>query len=198
MLIVGERINTSRKTVNEAVANRDRAYIQADVKSQVESGAELIDVNAVSRRTSEVDDLLWLIEVIQEAVPQTRLCLDSANHESMKAVLAQINHPPMLNSTTGEKARLEAMAPILRSRDCDIVALCIDDRGIPKSVDQALENAARLISDLEAIGVKRGKIYIDPVIQAVSTKPNAALLVLETIERGPPAVRRGPLHLRTL
>lgn len=62
MLIIGERINTSRKAVNEAVGNRDAQYIQADVTSQVDSGADLVDVNAGSRRNSEVDDLFWLIE----------------------------------------------------------------------------------------------------------------------------------------
>jgi 5-methyltetrahydrofolate--homocysteine methyltransferase len=184
MLIIGERINTSRKPVNEAVAKRNAAYIQADVKSQLESGADLIDVNAGSRHASEIDDLLWLIEVIQQAFPQARLCLDSPAPESLKAVLGHVTHPPMLNSTTGEKTRFQVMAPIIRSRDCEVVALCIDDRGIPTSVDQTLENGARLISDLEALGVKRERIYIDPVIQAVSTNPKAALMVLETIEQG--------------
>jgi cobalamin-dependent methionine synthase I len=56
MLIVGERINTSRKRVNEAVANRDAGYIGREVKSQIESGADLIDVNAGSRRDSEASD----------------------------------------------------------------------------------------------------------------------------------------------
>jgi 5-methyltetrahydrofolate--homocysteine methyltransferase len=182
MLIIGERINTSRKLVNEAVANRDAAYIQADVTSQTEFGADLIDVNAGSRRKSEVDDLIWLIEVIQNALPEVRLCIDSANPETLRAVLDQVKHPPMLNSTTGEKSRFEAMAPIIQLRVCDIVALCIDDRGIPKSAEQAVENAGQLISDLEALGVNRERIYVDPVIQAVSTNQNAALMVLETID----------------
>jgi cobalamin-dependent methionine synthase I len=183
MLIIGERINTSRKPVNKTVANRDAAYIQADVRAQVDSGADFIDVNAGSRRNSEVDDLSWLIEVIQDAVPQVRLSIDSPNPDSMKAVLNQVEHSPMLNSITGERSRLESMAPIIQLRECDIVALCIDDRGIPKSVDQALENAYRLTSDLERLGVKRERIYLDPVIQAVSTNTKAALMVLETIER---------------
>jgi len=184
MLIIGERINTSRKWVNEAVAKRNIEYIQSYVRAQLESGADLIDVNAGSRHGSEIDDLLWLIEVIQQAFPQARLCLDSPGPETLKAVLGHVNHMPMLNSTTGEKTRFQAMAPIISSRDCEVVALCIDDRGIPATVDQTLENGARLISDLEGLGVKRERIYIDPVIQAVSTNSKAALRVLETIEQG--------------
>lgn len=183
MLIIGERINTSRKPVNQAVADRDAAYIQTDVTSQIDSGAHLIDVNAGSRRKSEVDDLLWLIEVIQDCLPEVRLCIDSPNPETLSAVLDQVKHPPMLNSTTGEKSRFQAMAPIIQRRACDIVALCIDDRGIPKSAEQAFEKAGQLISDLEALGMNRESIYVDPVIQAVSTNQNAALMVLETIDR---------------
>jgi cobalamin-dependent methionine synthase I len=183
MLIIGERINTSRKLINEGVANRDAAYIQGDVRSQVDAGADLIDVNAGSRRNSEVDDLSWLIEVIQEALPQVRLSIDSPNPDSMKAVLNQVEHPPMLNSITVERPRFEAMAPIIQLRECDVVALCIDDRGIPKSAGQALENAVRLVSDLESLGVKRERIYLDPVVQAVSANTNAALTALETIDR---------------
>ena len=183
MLIIGERINTSRKSINESVENRNAAYIQADAKSQIDSGADMVDVNAGSRRDSEVDDLSWLVGVVQEALPQVRLCLDSANPESLKAVLNQDEHPPMLNSVTGERSRFEATAPVIQFRECDIVALCIDDRGIPKDVDQALENACRLISDLEGLGVKRERIYLDPVIQAISTNTKAALMALETIER---------------
>jgi len=94
MLIVGERINTSRKRVNEAVEKREAAYIQEDVKSQLEAGADLIDVNAGSRLNSEVDDLAWLIDIVQSTVPEVRLCIDSPNPDSMKAVLPRVEVPP--------------------------------------------------------------------------------------------------------
>ncbi len=183
MLIVGERINTSRKPVDKAVANRDADYIKSDVRSQVESGADLIDVNAGSRRNSEVADLSWLIEIIQKDLPQVRLCLDSSNPGSLKAVLEQVENPPLLNSTTAEGARFEAMAPVIQMRDCEIVALCIDERGIPKSAEQTLENAGRLVADLKSLGIEGKRIYLDPVIQAVSANTNAALMILEVIER---------------
>ena len=182
LVIVGERINTSRKRVNEAVEKREAAYIQEDVKSQLEAGADLIDVNAGSRLNSEVDDLAWLIDIVQSTVPEVRLCIDSPNPGSIRSVLHVVERPPMLNSTTAEKERFEAMSGIIQSTDCDIVALCIDDKGIPKNAEQALDTAARLVSDLESLGVKRERIYIDPVIQAVSTNTNAALIALETIE----------------
>jgi 5-methyltetrahydrofolate--homocysteine methyltransferase len=183
MLIVGERINTSRRPINEAVANREAAYIRTDVQSQVEAGADLIDVNAGSRRDSEVSDLSWLIEIIQKALTRVRLCIDSPNPGSLKTVLDLVENPPMLNSTTAERSRFEAMAPVIQMRECDIVALCIDERGIPRSTEQVMENATRLVSDLQTLGVERKHIYVDPLIQAVSANADAALMVFEVIER---------------
>jgi cobalamin-dependent methionine synthase I len=183
MLIVGERINTSRKPVYEAVDGRDASYIVSDVKMQIDSGADLIDVNAGSRRNSEIEDLAWLIENIQKELPQARLCVDSPNPESIKAVLDRVEKVPMINSTTMEKSRFEAMAPIIQMRECDIVALCIDDRGIPKSAEQALENASKLIVEIEKLGVERSRIFVDPVIQAASANQNAALMALEIINK---------------
>jgi 5-methyltetrahydrofolate--homocysteine methyltransferase len=165
------------------VEKRDAGYILSDVKMQIESGADLIDVNAGSRRNSEVEDLSWLIENIQNELPQVRICLDSPNPDSIKEVLNLMDNIPMINSTTMEKSRFEAMAPIIQMRECDIVALCIDDRGIPKSAEQALENAAKLIGEIEKLGVERGRIFVDPVIQAVSANQNAALMALEIINK---------------
>ena len=89
----------------------------------------------------------------------------------------------MLNSITAERSRFEVMAPVIQIRECDVVALCVDDRGLPQSSDHAVENSFRLVSKLQSLGVARERIYLDPVIQAVSTHTNAALTVLETIER---------------
>jgi len=183
MKIIGERINTTRKQIFEAVASRDAAYLKAEAEAQHKAGAHLIDVNAGSRRTSEVDDLLWLIDVIEEAIPQVRFCLDSSDPESLKAVIRRPSLPPMVNSTNGEKTHFKKIAEVIQIRECDVVALCFDDRGIPKNAEQAFENALTLVSALESLCIKRERIYLDPVIQAISTNKTAALIALETIQR---------------
>lgn len=183
MLIVGERLNTSRHPVNEAVERRDARYVEMEAKAQIEAGADLVDVNAGSRRDSEIEDLSWLIQTVQQAMPRVRLCLDSPRPATLQAVLDQIESPPMLNSVTGERARFEAMAPMLGLGECDILAMAIDERGIPKSAEQTLETALRLVGDLEGLGVRRERIYVDPVIQTVSANTSAALVVLESIGR---------------
>ncbi len=182
VLIIGERINTSRKPVNEAVERRDAAFIQSDVRAQVEAGAHLIDVNAGSRSRSELQDLLWLIEVIEEAV-SVRLSLDSSDPRCLEEVVKKVRELPMVNSTTAEKIRFGKMAPVIQQRECDIVALCMDERGIPKNVDQVVEIAEKLVGDLERLGVRRERIYLDPLIQAISTNTEAGLMALEAIGR---------------
>ena len=181
MLVIGERINTSRKHIDEAVEKRDTAFIQEDVKAQVEAGAQIIDVNSGSRIGSELEDLIWLIDTIQEVV-SVSLSLDSSDPQCLLETVERVKEPPMLNSTTAEEKRFERMVPVIQKRECDVVALCIDDRGIPKTADQVMENAKKIVEDLEKIGVNRDRIYLDPLIQAVSTDTEAGLKALEAIE----------------
>jgi cobalamin-dependent methionine synthase I len=182
MQIVGERINTSRKKVNEAVGARDEAYIRDDVKAQVAAGASYVDVNAGSRLGSELADVLWLIDVIQEAT-DVPLSLDSPSPEVLMKGLERVRSRPMINSTTAEKERFGKMRPVIASRECEIVALCMDDRGMPRDADQVLENAHRLATDLEALGVPRERIYLDPLIQPISTDTRMGRMALDTISR---------------
>jgi 5-methyltetrahydrofolate--homocysteine methyltransferase len=183
MLIVGERINTSRKSIKKAVAERDREAILLEVRNQIEAGADFIDVHAASPdRRRESDDLCWVIESIQEALPDVRFCIDSVVPESLKAAMDKVHHAPMVNSITAERSVFKSIASIIEEQECHIVALCIDDRGVPKSAEQVVENASGLIRDLEALGLSRDRIYVDPVIQAVSTNTKAALTALESVE----------------
>lgn len=182
MLIVGERINTSREQVREAVEKKDAAFIQADVRAQLEAGAQIIDVNAGSSGGSELDDLTWLIDVIEDAVP-ARLSLDSSDPRCLMEVVEKPRDIPMLNSITGEKARFEQTIPVIQKRECDVVALCMDDRGIPKDAEQVMEVAEKLVKGLERLGVMRERIYLDPLIRAVSTDSGAGLKAFEAIER---------------
>ncbi len=167
MLIIGERINTSRKAVNEAVEKRDAAYITDDVQKQEKAGANYIDVNAGSRIGTEMEDLSWLIEVAEAAV-EVPLSLDSPDPKVLMALIRKVKKRPMINSTTAEKDRFEAMKTVFQAREADVVALCMDERGIPSAVDQALENAHFLVKHLTQLGVPVQSIYLDPMIQPVS------------------------------
>jgi len=182
MLIVGERINTSRKGVNEAVEKRDAAYITVDVHKQAQAGANYIDVNAGSRIGSEMEDMNWLVEVVEAAV-EVPLSLDSPDPNVLLALAKKAKKKPMINSTTAEKPRFESMKAVMQQRECEVVALCMDERGIPNAVDQALENASFLVKNLTRLGIPIERIHLDPMIQPISVNSKNGPLALETIRR---------------
>lgn len=180
MLIVGERINTSRKLVNEAVEKRDASFIEADVQRQVQAGAHYIDVNAGSRLGSELEDLRWLVEVIEGAV-DVPLALDSPDPQVLREMTRKVKKKPLINSTTAEAGRFEAMKGVLKERECEVVALCMDDRGIPKTIDQARQNASFLVEKLAGLGLPLRSIHLDPMIQPISVNQENGRLALETL-----------------
>ena len=182
MLIIGERINTSRKGVNEAVEKRDAAYITVDIHKQAQAGANYIDVNAGSRIGSEMEDMNWLVEVV-EAAAEIPLSLDSPDPNVLMAMTKKAKKKPMINSTTAEKSRFEAMKAVVQQRECEVVALCMDERGIPSAVDQALENASFLVKNLTHLGIPIESIHLDPMIQPISVNGKNGPLALETIRR---------------
>ena len=108
--VVGERISTSRKKVQEAVINKDDTYIQNDVTKQQAAGATFIDVNAGARIGHEKVDMEWLLTVIQEVVT-IPLCLDSPDLEVLEMAYGMVKDRPMINSISLEKERYDAMVP---------------------------------------------------------------------------------------
>ena len=179
MLIVGERINATRKKIGEAVKNRDTDHIKAEATKQVEAGSNYIDVNG-GIPGQEVELLPWLVEVVQEAV-DVPLCLDSADPEAIAAAIPKCKHPPMINSISYEKDRLENVVPLAREYDAKVIALCLTEEGPPSGLDDRIEIAGRLVDRLTGDGIELDKIHVDPCVFPISTGSDAGSWVLDTI-----------------
>jgi len=169
--VIGERINTTLKKVKAAVADRDSAYIRNDVKKQTEAGATYIDVNAGARIGHEEEDMRWLLDVVQEATPLP-LCLDSPDPAILEMGFSLVKNKPLINSISLEKDRFGSMMPFLKGKECRVVALCMDDSGMPRSVEDIVSRATSLVNELEGIGLSRDDIFIDPLIQPMSVDVN--------------------------
>ncbi|MFW9998157.1 MAG: dihydropteroate synthase [Candidatus Odinarchaeota archaeon] len=180
MIIIGERINTSRKAINAAMDRRDRAFFQEEARKQEEAGATFIDVNCGSRLKSEFDDFMWLVDAVQEVV-SVSLCLDSPDPKVLAEGLKRVDKRPLINSITLEKERYEAVAPIIEGDAADVVGLCMDDTGIPSASEKTVENALRLVEKLEGLGVKRSSIYLDPLVQPISVETENGKTALKSI-----------------
>jgi cobalamin-dependent methionine synthase I len=180
MLIIGEKINGTLKKTAAAIAARDAEFIQSLAQRQVEGGADTLDVNAGTAPASEPDDLVWLVETVQ-AVTDVPLCLDTANPIALQAGLGCVTQTPMVNSISGEAKRLEGVLPLVAEGGCKVIALLLDDDGIPPDTAGRLAVGRRLIAATREAGVPDEHVYIDPLAMAISTNTEGAVIALEAM-----------------
>jgi cobalamin-dependent methionine synthase I len=178
--VIGERINTSRKLVQDAVFERNADYIIDDVKKQQEAGANFIDVNAGARIGHETEDMKWLLDTIQP-IATVPLTLDSPDPAVLEMAFKMVEKTPMINSISLEKDRFDAMMPFLDGKECKIIALCMDDKGMPASSDDIFDRAKTLVGELNKIGIPTSSIYVDPLIQPISTDSLKGVMILDAI-----------------
>lgn len=181
MIIVGELINASRKNIAAAIENKDVEAIQTIARDQHAHGADYIDVNAGVFVAKEADYLKWLVETVQAGV-DTPCCIDSPDPKAIEAALAVHNGTPMINSISLEKERYEALLPIVSETEFKIVALCMSDTGMPQTVDERLAIADELVNNLVKRNVALENIYVDPLVQPLSTDVRFGIEFLNSIE----------------
>lgn len=142
MIIVGEPINASRKSVREALESRDTVTIERLARDQSARGADYIDVNAGLFVDREVDLLPWLVQVVQ-GVTDKPCCLDSPNPKAIEAALEVHRGTPLVNSISLEKQRYQDLLPLLAGSALQVVALCMGDSWMPETAEQRLAIAER-------------------------------------------------------
>ncbi len=180
MEIIGERINGTRSRVGEAVSGRDAAFIQSLAQRQAEAGAHWLDVSAGTPPEREPDDLAWLVRTVQEVV-DVPLCLDSANPRALAAGLETVLQPPLINSISGERLRLDGILPLVCQADCGVVALAMDDSGIPTGALDRLTAVRRVIEELRKAKVPDDRVYVDPLVMAIAAGTDSGPIALEAI-----------------
>lgn len=182
MIIVGELINTSRKAINEAIDRKDSNYIQQVAMEQAESGADYIDINCGTKLFNEVETMEWLVNTVQDAV-KVPLCIDSPNPKALETGLALCkNGRPMINSITDELERYDAVLPLILKYNAKVIALCMDQTGMPETAADRMKVVNSLWKKLTDSGVKEEDIYFDPLVKPVSSVEGAGREVLDTIK----------------
>lgn len=183
MIIVGERINSSRKAIAPAVAARDERFISEEALKQKAAGALYIDVNCGTMIDEEPECLEWLVKTVQETNQEALCSLDSPSPVALERALKVHRGKPLINSITGEKERLERILPLVRDYKTAIVALAMDDQGMPETAEERFAIAARLVTHLTQAGVNLDDIYLDPMVRPVSTGGQYGRVVFETIQK---------------
>lgn len=183
MIIIGEKINSSLKAIRPAMENYDTVTIQDLAKKQYEAGATYIDINAGMFIDGEPERVEWLINTVQEVV-DAPLSIDSPNPLALeKGLKANKNGKPLINSITDEKERFNAVMPLITKYNAGIIALCMDDSGMPETIDERVTIAERLVKKMTSEGVKLEDIYIDPMVRPIGTGSHYGTIAIETIRK---------------
>lgn len=183
MIIIGELINSSRKAIHAAIEAKDSAYLTDIVKKQDEAGADYIDVNCGSIIGKEPETMAWLVNLVQNATSKP-LSVDSPDPEVLEVGLSLArNGQPFINSISAEKDRFNAIIPLITKYKTKVVALLMDDTGMPDTAEQRVIIARKLIPDLMAEGVPAEDIYLDPLVKPIGTNGAAGIEVLESVRR---------------
>jgi cobalamin-dependent methionine synthase I len=168
MLIVGERINSTRKSMAPAVKERNAAFIQDEARKQTEAGADYLDCNAATvGREEEPEALSWLVQTVQGVVDRP-ISLDSPNPAAIEAALKVHRGTPIINSISGEREKLKRLLPLVREHRAKVIALCMDDEGMPKTAEDRLRVGLPLVERLLAAGVREEDVIVDPLLMPIS------------------------------
>src|SRR5512135_40535 len=181
-VIIGEKIKpTGRKKLAEALQAGNFDYVQDLAKKQVEAGADILDVNVGVPGLNEVELLPQIVRIVADAVAKP-ICIDSANSAALAEALKVAPGKPLVNSVNGEEKSLAMILPLVKDRGAAVIALTMDDNGIPPTAEDRFAVAAKIIERAVSIGIPIEDIVIDPLVMSVGADQSAGAITLDTIE----------------
>ena len=180
MLIIGEKINSSIKKVAAAMEKRDETFIRKLATDQVAAGSNYLEVNAGVFIDKEKELMRWLVQLIQSST-EVPLCIDSPNPEALETALTVVKKKPIINSLSLEKQRYGSIIPLVKGYKTGIIALCMDDDGIPRSSERRVEIAKELVGKLTHDGIPLDDIYLDIMLQPIATDMESGRTALQTV-----------------
>lgn len=183
MLIIGERINSTRPRIQEAIRARNSAAILKEAENQLAAGADFIDVNCAVTAGDEVQDMDWVLSVLQSGIRDVNICVDSPNYLAIERALGtyKADGRLMINSITGEEARMSRIVPLAIKYNAKLIALTMGSRGMPDTAAERFEIAKDILSRVSKYGLRSEDLYFDPLIRPISTEPVQAKEFLKAI-----------------
>ena len=182
MIVVGERLNSSRKAVLEALQKKDAEYLCSQAVAQEKAHAAYIDLNVAAMMEKEIDTLCWAIPLLQRAV-KVPLALDTPNPLAMEAALKTHQGRALLNSLSGDSAALEAFLPLIKRYRPRVIALCLNEEGPPENADIAVSRARKMVDILQSAGLNLEDIFIDPLVRPIGVDHTSGIVFLESVAR---------------
>ena len=182
-VIIGERINpTGKSRFKQALRDHNLEYILREGVTQQDHGAHVLDVNV---GLPEIDEAAMLEEVVRElqSIIDLPLQLDTADSAAMERAMRIYNGKPLINSVNGKEESMKAIFPLVKKYGGVVVALCLDENGIPETAQGRIEIAEKIYRTAAAYGIGPENILIDALCLTVSSDSKGALTTLETLRR---------------
>ncbi len=181
-ILVGERINpTGKPKLKAALRDGNYDYVLGEALTQVQKGVDIIDVNV---GLPEIDEPSVLCRVVKEiqSVTDTPLQLDSSDPATLGASMRIYNGKPLVNSVNGKEEIMRAVFPLVQKYGGTVIALTLDEGGIPDTAEERVRIAERIISCAAEYGIEKKDIIVDPLTLPVSANKDAANTTLRAVE----------------
>lgn len=181
-VLIGERINpTGKKKLKEALRNSEDVYILKEGQKQAAAGVQILDVNVGLPEIDEKAVMERIVPALQ-AVTDLPLQIDSSDPKVLGGAMRLYNGKPLINSVNGKKANMEAVFPLVAKYGGTLIALTMDEDGIPATAEGRLEIARAIIRRAADYGIAKKDIVVDPLCMAVSSDSESAKVTLRTVE----------------
>jgi 5-methyltetrahydrofolate--homocysteine methyltransferase len=182
-VIIGERINpTGRKSLLAELKESKFDIVRRDAVAQVEAGAAIIDVNAGVPGADEEPLLKEMMKAVME-VTDVPLCIDTADNTALEGALSIYEGKALINSVNGEEDRLNSVLPLVKEYGASVIALCMDDDGIPPTAESRFKVAAKMIERAGKLGISSERLIIDPLALTMGSDHKAGKIAIETIRK---------------
>ncbi len=179
--IIGERINpTGKKRLKEALRNGEIDYLIKEAINQMETGSDILDVNVGLPDINEKTMMKKVVEELQSLI-SLPLQIDSANEEVIEEALRIYNGKAIINSVNGKKSSMDKILPIVKKYGALVIALTLDEEGIPKTSQKRFEIAKKIIEEAKSYGICEEDILVDPLVLTASAEQSAVLETLKAI-----------------
>ncbi len=182
-VLIGERINpTGKSAFKKALREGDFNYILNEAVKEDEAGVHILDVNV---GLPEIDEQAVLLRAVKEisAVTSLPLQIDTADALAMESAMRIYNGKPLVNSVSGKKESMDAIFPIVAKYGGVVIALTLDENGIPDTADGRVKIAEKIIKEAEKYGIEKKDVVVDPLAMTVSAEPTSALVTLEAVKK---------------